>query len=355
MKKLLTLLLCGLSTAWAYAATAIVDGIEWSYRIEDGKAIIENEVNFDLPAIDSETSGEITIPSKLGGKDVTSIGYRAFAACSQLTKVTIPEGVKRIEYYAFMECTSLESVIIPSTVTTMMNGAFMGCTALYKDASGVQYESANKVVLIKVPTTQTGAFEVPEGVRFIGSDAFAGCTGITSVKIPESVISVHAAFSSVGSDIAFYTDDEGVRYESEDKVVLISVPSTLTGEFTIPESVRFIEWGAFSWVRYEGACTQLTAVTIPEGVEEIGYGAFRGCTGLTAITIPSSVRIVRDKAFIGCTGLTSVTICEGVGELELDNRGKQPCICKLHKPYLCYDSQKYKGWAWRFPEVYEFN
>ena len=63
-------------------------------------------------------------------------------------------------------------------------------------------------------------------------------------------------------------------------------------------------------------CTGLTSVVIPEGVKEIGYGAFSGCTGLTNIVIPNSVTVIMSSAFSGCTGLTGIVIPEGVTEID---------------------------------------
>ncbi len=59
-------------------------------------------------------------------------------------------------------------------------------------------------------------------------------------------------------------------------------------------------------------CSELTSITIPEGVASIGYAAFEGCSNnsLTSVTIPTSVTYVGDHAFRNCRGLTSV-IYEG--------------------------------------------
>jgi len=93
---------------------------------------------------------------------------------------------------------------------------------------------------------------IPSSVTSIGSCAFCGCTGLTSVAIPSSV-------TSIGSS-AFY------------------------------------------------GCTGLTSVAIPSSVTSIGSSAFYGCTGLTSVAIPSSVASIGSSAFYGCTGLTSVTV-----------------------------------------------
>ena len=75
---------------------------------------------------------------------------------------------------------------------------------------------------------------------------------------------------------------------------------------TIPNSVTTIGYWAF----YN--CTGLTSVTIPNSVTSIGDDAFRYCTGLTSITIGNSVTTIGSGAFWGCTGLTSVTIPNSV-------------------------------------------
>ena len=84
----------------------------------------------------------------------------------------------------------------------------------------------------------------------IDKTAFGGCSGLTSVTIPDSVTSIGA----------------------------------------------YAFWG----------CSGLTSVTIPSSVTSIGAYAFSGCSGLISVTIPSSVTCIDENAFQGCSNLTSI-------------------------------------------------
>ena len=111
-----------------HAATAVVDGIEWTYTVSNGKASVGGGSS-SSPAVPKSTSGSITIPSTLGGYPVTSIGNYAFQDCSRLTSVVIPNGVTSIGKYAFRYCySSLKAVTIPDSVTSIGQSAFNGCS-----------------------------------------------------------------------------------------------------------------------------------------------------------------------------------------------------------------------------------
>ncbi len=72
----------------------------------------------------------VVIPDKIEGKSVTRIGNYAFAECSSLTSITIPNSVTCIENYAFERCSSLTSIEIPNSVTTIGKEAFSSCSGL---------------------------------------------------------------------------------------------------------------------------------------------------------------------------------------------------------------------------------
>ena len=120
-------------------------------------------------------------------------------------------------------------------------------------------------------------------VTSIGKGTFNGCSGLTSITIPNSV-------TSIG-----YSAFEGC--------------SSLTS-ITIPDSVNSIDFNAFY------GCSSLTSITIPDGVTSIGLNAFYGCSSLTSIIIPNSVTSVGFFAFAYCSSLTSITIPDGVTSID---------------------------------------
>ena len=118
----------------------------------------------------------------------------------------------------------------------------------------------------------TGAVTIPSTlggkvVTSIGASAFSGCSGLTSVTIPDSV-------TSIGS------------YAFRNCSGLTSV--------AIPDSVTSIPDYAFC------NCSGLTSVTIPNSVTSLGREAFSGCSSLTSISIPESVTYFGASCFEGC-------------------------------------------------------
>ena len=254
MKKLFTLLLALVATTALWAHDFEVNGIY--YNILTNKTN-EVKVTYRGSSYDSnsnEYTGSVTIPSTVTYNgttySVTSIGELAFANCSGLTSITIPNSVTSIGERAFAGCSSLTSITIPKSVPSIGDKAFYYCSSLTS---------------VTIGNSVTG----------FGSSAFESCSDLTSITIPNSVTSIgNSAF----------------RYCSG----LTSV--------TIPNSVTSIGYRAF----YD--CSGLTSITIPNSVTSIGNYAFAYCSSLTSITIPNSVTSIGGYAFCGCKGLTSVYV-----------------------------------------------
>ena len=123
--------ICCSASAWAASEFIDGNGLKWTYTASSGKATLSNVVKADGSAL----TGTLTIPATINGATVTAIGVNAFQNLG-ITKVQFPEGITTINYGAFADCTALESLTLPDSLTTIGGGgysgrgAFNGCTAL---------------------------------------------------------------------------------------------------------------------------------------------------------------------------------------------------------------------------------
>ena len=228
----------------------------------------------------------VTIP-----ESVTSIGSYAFYNCTSLTSVTIGDGVTSIGRYAFYNCDSLTSIVTPDSVTSIGSYAFSGCTSLTSVTIG-------------------------SGVKSISSYAFSGCSNLTSITIPDSVTSIgSSAFSgcsSLESMTIPFVGDEADKTSSDTYQYpfgYIFGTSSYTGGTAVTQ-----RYYGDSTTYYTSATyyipSSLRSVTVTGG--NILYGAFYNCSMLTSVTIGDSVTSIGSSAFSGCTSLASITIGNGV-------------------------------------------
>lgn len=339
------LLAAALLFAWGLRAdTATVDGYTYTYSVTDGKVTIGSS-NAWTTAISPKPTGHVAIPSSLGGFPVVGIGEYAFYNCHELEGVTIPEGVAAIGKYAFYNCFRLEGMTIPESVTAIGQYAFQSCGGLKSvhissltawcqikfDYNANPLRQAHELYLNGERVTK---LVLPEGLKSVGTDAFAGCTGLTEVTIHDGVTAIGGSAFSGCSGLT------GVTIPSHVTDIGDSAFSDCSGltEMVIPHSVKAIGVGVFK------KCNRLTkitvdpgnahymsqndllltrdgrtlvqgvngAVTIPSGVTVIGESAFKDYDGLTQVTIPAGVEVIGPAAFYGCGGLTDVAIPAGV-------------------------------------------
>ncbi len=191
---------------------------------------------------------------------LTEIGEMAFINCTGLTEVTLPKNLTTLKGEAFGRCLNLERVFIPKSITN--------CTTAYAWDGGGYYGPFNRDQKLTDVT-----FE--EGIEYIPTNLFYGCTGLATVTLPDSV--------KVIRDRAF---SDCTKLES----------------ITLSNSLTTIENWVFS------GCKKLSAVTFPDTLTDLGEMAFFSCTSLTEVKLPENLVILRGQAFGRCTALEKVYI-----------------------------------------------
>ena len=263
------------------------------------------------------TNNVITIPDTIIGLPVTSIGDNAFAG-SWVTSVTIPHSVTNIADYVFVSCSNLTNITVSS-----LNPA-------YSSVDGVLFNRSQTTLIeypvglvgsYTIPSTVTsigdGAFwafwarwnltgvTIPNSVNNIGDYAFEDCSSLTNITIPKNVTGIGVfAFADCSSLMAIMVDTRNSVYRDVDGVLfnksqttLIKYPGGLVGSYTIPSGVTSIGGGPFGGAAAFADCSNLTGVTIPNGVTNIGDFAFEFCSSLTSVTIPDSVTSIGGGRF----------------------------------------------------------
>ena len=100
--------------------------IEAEYTLNGATAQLGSGYN---ACVSQYSVGSLVVPSTItvGGTTypVTSVAPLAFRMCTQLTCVTLPEGVTRVGDFAFVGCRAMQELVLPSTLTTIGSGAFI--------------------------------------------------------------------------------------------------------------------------------------------------------------------------------------------------------------------------------------
>ena len=270
------------------------------------------------------------------GSKINSISYHAFRACKKLKEVTLPKGLtslsevfylcseletvnipngaklqsieskafvtntklkafnflgscdlKHIRSNAFLNLKGLKTFSFPKTVTNIETNAFSGCTGMTTVTFDADAEMLN-IGSGAFADCGLTSFDVPSKVKTIEKEAFRNCNALTKVNATEATTNISPeAFKycsnltdiNVDKKNAVYSSVNGYLLSKNKETLIIFPAGKANDKFTLlPPSITAIGDYAF----YD--CQQLKNVTIPNKVTSIGKRAFGLCTNLNTVT-----------------------------------------------------------------------
>ena len=255
-----------------------------------------------------------SIISEINLPDVeTTYGNSVFGNCSKATHINWPSKKQTFNgYFTFGQCSNLLSVELPDYMTSLPERCFEQCTRLATVDMGKGLTSCGKGCF-----QQSGVESIvwsPE-ITTLGENCFKDCKKLISVDVPGTIAIIPQNCFYNCTNLTNLTLAEGLT-----KIDSGAFQNDNISTLTTPSTLRFINSGAFSYNR------GMTALTLNEGLELIDLGAFAYCESLKEVVIPSTVQSVvtdNDKkqrylqityagvsngAFRYCSSLEKVTI-----------------------------------------------
>ena len=265
---------------------------------------------------------------------LTSIGYEAFRDCINLGTIEFPESLIEINGYAFYGCDSLTDIKLPSNLQTLKYEAFGSCANLQSVwipktiTNETSYNGFNNYYGPFDDCAKLKSVTFADGITNIPSGLFAGCTGIESIEIPDTVTSIYT-YAFYNSSIQSVKIGSGLTtiysnaFDGCKNLTGINLPETLTSigdsafqncssltSIKLPSKITRIENNTFY------GCSSMTTAELPEALKSIGEYAFYGCEALEGIVIPDKTYLIENDAFENCSALKSLKSGTGLRTVE---------------------------------------
>ncbi len=329
-------------SAQSYTLTYVVDGeVYKTYEVEQGTTITPeatpskngytfsgwSEIPATMPAKDVTVTGTF-IPNNVDDVDVASVEidriYYRLTAKGHVAEVIA--GAQKYSGNVKIPATVKYNGITYSVTSIGMN-AFWGCKELTSITLPNSIITIGDYAFIDAGLT---SLTIPSSVQYIKQYAFQGCDGLTNVTIPGSVTSIGEYAFAGCNNLSTVTIEDGVTnigeraFMSCEKLETVAFPNSLEviGPFSfsgcrqlktieIPNSVTAIDNGAFV------QCKKLESVVLPNNLKTLGTYVFQKCYELRSVKIPSCVKNLTEGTFSYCNNLTQAEMEEGVEDIGL--------------------------------------
>ena len=281
---------------------------------------------YELLSVDTDAFANCTSIKTLDmPENLISIGQKAFSGCTSLTDINCGINLLGIDQDSFNGCTALININFNDKLIAIGGGSFQGCTSL-KSVTNIP-SSIEDWVVTDSKTKKGKGFgdgifsgcssleicELPPSLTRIPQNTFYGCSKLTTVT---------GDFNNSGDNFTIIDSSAFEKCTSLSKVLLKNVETVDASAFAGCTKLEKVDLPSAKYIGGNVAGTptneKATIDTKNKTVSGNG-GTFSGCTSLTHVNIPVSEFILQNS-FKGCSALTSFVAgnCEVVGNNALD-------------------------------------
>lgn len=254
------------------------------------------------------TGNNVVLP-----ENVTGLGGSVFENNSELTTVISEYSIDTVSDNAFQNCENLESVRFNS-LKKLSDGVFENCTSLteinlsknldfigsscflntgWLNSSKEDFSSVSNILVDY--KGRGGIVTVPEHIKGI-ANAFSFNSDIETVYLPDGLIYIGADAFAGCDNLSCIVFGNGLQ--SIGKAAFINCISLQ--EIFFPDSLKTIDENAFE------KCNLIMSIKFSENLQKIGRYAFASCSSIETVVLPQTLTSVGDYAFINCDFLTEI-------------------------------------------------
>ena len=287
-----------MGTGENYPLSRVWNSPWYSYRNYVRRLYVDSGIT-NLDRWFAYSSRNLTEVTFAEGSRITRIDQNAFARCSSLRTLRLPETVTYIGYDAFTDCTSLRELYLPDGVNAIMPNAFTRDTAL---VLSVGYGSYAK------------DWAASRGIAYTEREPAVVASGVCGENLTWSLTSDGVLTLEGTGSMATYYGEANIPWHANRALITTvnvgaGVTKLTTNAFcgcTNLETVNFAENSQLQMLGGSAfkSCTSLKSITLPEGLTAISGNAFKYCRNLRNVYLPDTMSVIDNLAFTGLSGIT---------------------------------------------------
>ena len=287
-----------MGTGENYPLSRVWNSPWYSYRNYVRRLYVDSGIT-NLDRWFAYSSRNLTEVTFAEGSRITRIDQNAFARCSSLRTLRLPETVTYIGYDAFTDCTSLRELYLPDGVNAIMPNAFTRDTAL---VLSVGYGSYAK------------DWAASRGIAYTEREPAVVASGVCGENLTWNLTSDGVLTLDGTGPMATYYGQANIPWHANRALITTvnvgaGVTKLTTNAFcgcTNLETVNFAENSRLQMLGGSAfkSCTSLKSITLPEGLTAISGNAFKYCRNLRNVYLPDTMSVIDNLAFTGLSGIT---------------------------------------------------